>query len=94
MSGPGAPEGNDNAHKGAQWKQAIKRALAHKSGKTYREGLDLVATKFIEAAEQGDAWAIKDLADRIDGKPAQSLDIGGELNIPVSGTVKFVSKSE
>ena len=66
----GAPPGNKNAVKGAEWRQAIKRALAHKSGKTYREGLDEVATKFVEAAANGDAWAMKELGDRVDGKPS------------------------
>lgn len=85
----GAPEGNDNATKGAEWRQAIKRALAHKSGKTYREGLDEVAKEFVEAACKGDQWAVNHLGDRMDGKPAQSIDLGGELKLPLSGTVKF-----
>ena len=87
----GAPIGNQNAKRGAEWRQAIKRALAHRSGKTYREGLDDVAQKFVEAAAAGEAWAMKEIGDRIDGKPAQSIDMGGELNIPLSGKVTFVS---
>ena len=90
----GAQPGNRNAARACDWRQAIKRALAHESGKTYREGLDIVAKKFIEAAKAGDAWALKEIGDRIDGKPAQSIDLGGEINIPLSGTVNFVNSKE
>ncbi len=90
MAASGGQPGNQNAAKGADWKQAIKRALAHESGKTYREGLDLVAKKFVEAAKKGDPWALKEIGDRIDGKPAQAITMEGELNIPLTGTVNFV----
>ena len=90
----GAPEGNKNAKKGAEWKQAIKRALSRKSGKTYRDGLDMVAAKFVEAAENGDPWALKEIGDRIDGKAAQSIDLSGEVAATLSGTVKHVKSSD
>ena len=90
MAERGGQPGNINATKGAEWRQAIKRALAHKSGKTYREGLDRVARKFVEAAENGDAWALKEIGDRIDGKPQQGIDLAGQIELPVSGTVHLV----
>ena len=79
----GAQPGNDNASKGAEWRQAIKRALAHKSGKTYREGLDKVAIEFVEAACNGDQWAVNHLGDRLDGKPAQSVTVSGDQDNPL-----------
>ena len=90
----GAQPGKQNAKKGSEWRQAIKRALAHESGKTYREGLDICAKEFVKAAKAGEAWAFKELGDRVDGKPSQSIDMTGELNIPVSGTVKLVKSGE
>lgn len=90
----GAPQGNQNAVKGSEWKQAIKRALAHESGKTFREGLDICAKKFIESAKAGDPWAMRELGDRVDGKAAQSIDVTGELSIPLSGTVRHVKSSD
>ena len=79
----GAPVGNSNATKGSEWRQAIKRALAHRSGKTYREGLDQVARKFVEAAAMGDPWAMKEIGDRMDGKPKQSMDLDVEGDIGI-----------
>ena len=90
-----APEGNQNAKKGTEWRQAIKRALAHKAGTNYRDGLDLVATKLVDAALAGDQWAIREIGDREDGKPIQASEISGPDggDIPLSGIVKYVKPS-
>lgn len=96
----GAPINNDNAHRGHEFKQAIKRALTRLSAEqgddrpSFRAGLDRVAQKYIQSANAGELAAIRDMADRLDGKPAQSIDVSGELNIPLSGTVKFVKSSD
>ena len=87
----GAQPGNQNAKKGAEWRQAIKRALAHKSGKTFREGLDMVAQQVVEAACNGDIAAWKEIGDRTDGKAVQAIE--ATVDVPLSGTVKIV-KSE
>lgn len=97
----GAPIGNQNAHAGKLWRDAIRRALAKTGreadpegdGAAWERGLTVVAEKFVNACVAGEPWALRDIGDRIDGKPAQSVDIGGELNIPVSGTVKFVQST-
>ncbi len=91
----GAQPGNNNATKGAEWRQAIKRALTQKSGTNYRDGLDLVAKQIVQAACEGDQWAIKEIGDRIDGKPPQSLSLGGDPDnpIPVSIPIEFVKPS-
>jgi hypothetical protein len=39
--------------------------------------LETIATRWIKAAAEGDQRAINDLADRLEGKPAQSLDLKG-----------------
>jgi len=83
MATSGGQPGNQNAAKGAEWRQAIKRALARRSGKTYREGLDEVADKFTQAAADGDAWAMKEIGDRIDGKPRQGIEHMGEGGGPI-----------
>lgn len=47
-----------------------------------------VATQLIDKAKEGDLPAIKELADRLDGKPAQQLNLaghdGGAFNVTVS----------
>ncbi len=52
--------------------------LALRSGDPYR--LRRIAEKLAELAESGDLAAIRELADRLDGKPAQALD-HGELHV-------------
>lgn len=71
----GAPLGNKNGANGKQFRQALRRALAHKHG-SVEDGLLAVARKLVEAAEQGEMAALKEIADREDGKPAQTL--GGD----------------
>lgn len=92
----GAPEGNDNASRGCDWRDAIRRALA-KKGKdidgdaaAFRKGIDAVAEKFIEAASNGDAWAMKELGDRTDGKPVQAVELGGPGGGPVTAQLNYV----
>jgi len=39
--------------------------------------LRLAAEQLFDKASKGDMMALKELGDRLDGKPAQSLEIGG-----------------
>jgi len=71
----GAPLGNTNGAKGKEWRNAIRRALAHKHGDV-QSGLLAIAAKLVEAAENGDMAALKEIGDREDGKPAQV--VGGD----------------
>ena len=92
MNQGGAPEGNQNAKKGRDWTQAIRKALAHYSGEGATAGMEKLARKLIEAAENGDSWALKELGDRIEGKPAQAI-IGGDEDDPpikVIGEISLV----
>lgn len=93
MSQGGAPFGNNNAAKGNEWHLAIKRALARRGEGDYRKGLDKLAEKVVEAAEEGDTKAWQDIADRFDGKPKQQTEITGADGkdlIPESIGIKFI----
>lgn len=79
----GAPEGNQNAAKGKRWSQAIDRALSKRSPSDRTKALDELAEKLLKAADAGESWALKELGDRIEGKPAQSHIIGGDEENPV-----------
>jgi hypothetical protein len=68
----GAPKGNQNALNPHRFKEAVKRALARMEG-TVDKGLDALADKLVEEARKGEIWAIQMVADRLDGKPAQTL---------------------
>lgn len=66
----GAPEGNQNASKQNRlWGDTIKRAVAQNDSAKLRS----IADKLIELAVGGDIQAIKELGDRVDGKPAQAI---------------------
>lgn len=40
-----------------------------------RKKLTLLADKLVDFAMAGEGWAMQQIADRLEGKPAQSLDI-------------------
>jgi hypothetical protein len=68
-----APVGNQNAVRARRWREAIMRALARKCG-SVEQGLDAAADKLAcLAIDDGDKWALEEIGDRVDGKPAQAL---------------------
>lgn len=77
----GAPIGNQNASK--QWKKSLEKALARLGGTDVDSGLAVIADKVVAAAASGDKDAWKDIADRLDGKPAQSVTLSGDEDNPV-----------
>lgn len=42
-----------------------------------------IAEKLVEVAETGEQWAVKEVADRLDGKPAQAI-VGDSGADPIS----------
>lgn len=78
----GAPKGNENAAKAKRFHDGLKRALARK-GKTVDGGLNKVCDQLVNAAVDGEQWAIKEIADRIDGKSQQSVNVDGDIGISV-----------
>ena len=86
----GAPLGNQNAAKGKRWSQAIDRALAKRSPVDMTHALDALAEKLLEAAEAGESWALKELGDRIEGKPAQSVTVSGDEDAPLVTRIERV----
>ena len=91
MAERGAPIGNQNAVKNRPWRMAIDRALEKKSRVDQIEALDEIAEKVVETAmrgpsyEKGDPWlsAVGELADRLDGKPAQAVTLSGDADQPL-----------
>lgn len=77
----GAPLGNDNATKAKPWRAALDRALAQDDGKRLRKAAEML----LNAAAAGEEWAIKEVGDRFDGKPKQSIDaeVTGNLTVNV-----------
>lgn len=80
-----APVGNQNAVRAKKWRESIMRALARKSG-SVEAGLDAAADKLAALAiDDGDKWALEEIGNRIDGKPAQV--IAGDDDLPPVRTV-------
>jgi len=77
MAEKGAQPGNNNYQKGSIWNDALRRAIAQDDGKRIRAA----AEKLIDLASEGTPWAVKELADRLDGKAFQSIALSGELAI-------------
>lgn len=68
----GAPKGNKNAKKAKIWTAAIERALEKRSKESFQE-LDRCAEALIDQCLKGDMTALKELGDRLEGKPAVTV---------------------
>lgn len=87
--GAGAPVGNSNRRKGRIFGDAIEAALNLKSRSGAKARIEVIADKIVSMAEDGDLAAIKELADRIDGKVAQAL--AGHDGGPIVVTIRHES---
>jgi hypothetical protein len=90
----GAPLGNQNAKKGKAWADAVRRAIREKyDGEDYEAKLAQLAKRLIEAADGGDMAALKEVGDRLDGKPTQQTELSGPdgQTIPMQTIVNFVT---
>lgn len=76
MADAGAPEGNNNYKKGAIFNDALRRAIAQDDGKRIRGA----AEKLLDLASEGTPWAVRELADRTDGKAAMSVALSGSVD--------------
>lgn len=83
----GAPVGNTNATKNKPWADMLRRIDAQSEGAKLRK----IAEKVYELAEAGDIQAIKEIADRVDGKAVASTEISGPDGsaLPVTVNVRF-----
>jgi len=84
----GAPFGNHNRANGLEWKLAIKRALARKGNGDGDKTLFEIATLLVECAlDRTDPhfmFAIKEIGNRLDGKPRVSVDVATDYSRPDS----------
>lgn len=91
----GAPVGNQNARDGREFREALRRAMAHRGEGDYRHTLLKIAGGLVDKALEGDLPAIKEIADREDGKASQALTLAGDENgapVRIGVDVSFVSK--
>lgn len=76
----GAQPGNTNATKNKPFREALDRAIKQDNGKKLRAAAERLLT-MASKATKGDVRAIKELADRMDGKSVQPLSgfDGGDI---------------
>jgi len=88
MAGVASRSGNKNAN---IWFNAIQRAIKRREDKD-PQALEKLADVLLNKAEEGDMAAIKELGDRLDGKPKQTTEVSGPNGeaIPVGLKVSYV----
>ena len=64
-------KGNTLGAKGRVFDGALRRAIAQDDGDRLRKA----AEQLLTLASEGEAWALKELADRLDGKAQQNVSI-------------------
>lgn len=79
MADAGAPKGNNNYLKGAVFNNALRRAITQDDGARIRKA----AEQLLDLAADGVPWAVRELADRTDGKSAQSVLLIGDPENPL-----------
>ena len=92
VAGFSGPPGNNNGAKGRRWADAIDRALARRCKSEGIAELDRLAEAFLDTVEAmavptpkrgPDIAGFKELADRLDGKAAQSVLVGADSDYPI-----------
>jgi hypothetical protein len=73
-------KGNQDAAKGRKVEKMIERALTQEDDKRLRQGVEALLNKVAE----GERWALEFVADRLDGKPKQAVDLGGQPDNPIN----------
>jgi len=70
-----APEGNNNATKNKYWSDALRKHITQNP-----EDLAAAAKAIFAKAKDGDVGAMKEIGDRLEGKPAQAIDLDAKLS--------------
>lgn len=83
----GAPFGNQNGRKGFRWRHAIESAIdqwAKDKGLNGSDAaLESLARCLLKAVAAGDISAVRELGDRLDGKPKQTVEHEGSVGISI-----------
>lgn len=71
----GAPKGNTNGRGKRVWSSAIRKRIVQ------RADMDKLADLVIDMALAGDMAAIREIGDRLEGKPHTSVEVSGKLDV-------------
>ena len=78
-----APTGNANARKGKEWFDALRKECVQ------RDALASIAKVVVDKAISGEAWAIAEVGNRLDGKPSQAVEVSGADGGPLETITRF-----
>ncbi len=85
--------GNQYATRARVWRDAIDRAIERRgANKTRAEALDALAEKLLAKCDEGDMAALKELGDRLEGRPTQI--IGGDSDAPLRAIISWAIPSK
>ena len=82
MVARGAPLGNNNAAKGKAFRDALRLVIARRSRAAKRNYLDDLAERVFELALAGNMAAMKEIGDRLDGKPRRQSALSSDESVP------------
>lgn len=68
-------------------------AVNDATGDGDKKKLRALADKLVEKALEGDVSAIKEIGDRIDGKPKQQIEHSGDQENPVAMTMALAAET-
>jgi len=84
---PRPPLGNHNAAKPFKWRRAIDAALEDWAKNKKLESAEIalmkLAGELLKAVARGDMTAVRELGDRLDGKPKQTVEHEGSVGIAI-----------
>lgn len=86
----GAPIGNRNSAKNKIWTRAIQEALEKRSRSDRYSALQDLAEKLLMKCDEGDMTALKELGDRLEGKPMQSVEMNVTRNAANMGDSELI----
>lgn len=65
------------------WTAALRKALAERDKASGSHKIDRLAVACVDAGIGGDIGAMKEVGDRLEGRPLQAQLIQGDPNLPV-----------
>jgi hypothetical protein len=80
-----APIGNTNAVKGKMFYDRLRKALTQEPHR-----LEKIVGQLITQAEMGEAWAVKEIIDRLDGKAVQTNQVENADGSPLLAGIQVM----
>jgi hypothetical protein len=80
-----APIGNTNAVKGKIFYDRLRKALTQEPHR-----LEKIVGQLITQAEMGEAWAVKEIIDRLDGKAVQTNQVENSDGSPLLAGIQVM----